>query len=120
MINFNIYVEEKENYVVLKTDGYINNLGGRTIADKIDEYVEKGFKNFVINFKESEILNSIGACILIEVLDGLNEIKGKLKFSNCIAIIAQTLEIMGITSFVEIYETQQQAEEAMQNEIKNS
>ncbi|KAA3604171.1 MAG: anti-sigma factor antagonist [Calditrichaeota bacterium] len=120
MVNFNIYIEEKENYVVLKTDGYINNLGGRAIADKVEEYTEKGFKHFVINFEKSEILNSIGACILIEVLDGLLELKGKLKFSNCIAIIAQTMEIMGITKFVEIYETQAMAEEAMQADIKKS
>lgn len=120
MVNFNIYAEEKENYIVLKTDGYINNLGGRAIADKVDEYTEKGFKNFVINFEKSEILNSIGACILIEVLDGLIEIKGKLKFSNCIAIIAQTMEIMGITKFVEICETQDEAEKALQTEINNS
>ncbi|MCC7430602.1 STAS domain-containing protein [bacterium] len=115
MVNFSISVEEKDNYVVLKTDGYVNNLGGRAIADKVHDFMEKGYKNFVINFQKSEILNSIGACILIEVLDSILEVEGKLKFSNCIEIIAQTMEIMGLTEYIDIYETQEEAENAIKD-----
>ena len=62
----------------------------------IDGLIAKGFKNFIINFAQSPIINSMGLSILIGVIEKTNQIEGKLAFSNLTEVNAETMEIMGL------------------------
>ena len=61
--------DEKGRCAVVRTNGYINNLGAERIEQEIDGLIGRGFKNFVINFEKSPIINSMGLSILIGVIE---------------------------------------------------
>src|SRR5437879_5373980 len=91
--------DEKGRYAVLRTNGYINNLGAERIEQEIDRLIVNGYKNFIINFEKSPIINSMGLSILIGVIEKTLEIQGSLAFSNLTEVNAETMEIMGLTQF---------------------
>lgn len=110
---FDVKVEKRTGLAILRTEGYVNNLGGEKISEKVDELIEAGIVNFIINFEKSNVVNSIGISILIEVIEKLVDIGGKIYFSNLTKTISKTFSIMGLTQFAEICETEEEAVNAL-------
>src|SRR5690606_5803079 len=101
------------NLAVLKTEGYVNNLGGEKISEEVDKLINENTISFVIDFEKSNVVNSIGISILIEVIEKLVDIGGQIAFCNLTKTIAKTFTIMGLTQYAEIYDTEQDAIRAM-------
>ncbi len=98
---FDLKSEKKDNCVVLNTFGYINNEGGQKIVDEFSEFHQKGLNNFVLNLEGTKIVNSIGISFLIEMIEKLNDTKGKVVFTNLDPTIEKTFSIMGLFQFAE-------------------
>ncbi len=98
---------------ILETDGYINNIGAEKVADAADELIREGFKHFVLNLEKSRIINSIGISILIEVIEKVRELKGKVAFCCVTPTIAKTFRIMGLLKASTVHDTEAQALEAV-------
>ena len=96
---FSLSTELKDDVLIMHTSGYVNNEGGEKIAQEFNQHFEKGIKKVVINLEKSKVVNSIGISFLIEVIEKLNEKKGKLIFTNLESAIEKTLTIMGLFSF---------------------
>ncbi|HKI79179.1 MAG TPA: STAS domain-containing protein [Ignavibacteriaceae bacterium] len=96
---FKLSSENKENCIIINTEGYINNIGGQKIVDEFNKYKNNGINNYVINLQESKIVNSIGISFLIELIEKLNETNGKLIFTNLDPTIEKTFTIMGLFQF---------------------
>jgi len=94
---------------IIRTDGYINNLGAERIEQECDTLVERGFRKFIINFEKSPIINSMGLSILIGIIEKMLEINGVLAFTNLTPVNAETMEIMGLTQYAQIYPTEREA-----------
>jgi anti-anti-sigma factor len=101
--------DDQGRYAVVRTNGYINNLGAERIEQEIEGLIEKGFKRFIINFAHSPIINSMGLSILIGVIEKTMEVGGKLAFSNLTEVNAETMEIMGLTGYATILPTEEEA-----------
>ncbi len=100
----------KENdYAVLATEGYINNIGGEKIANTCYKLMSEGYKKFILNFEKSKVINSIGISILIEIIERIIEIKGSLIFCCLTPTIAKTFKIMGLAQYTNIHETEEEA-----------
>ena len=91
---------------IVRTDGYINNLGAERIEQECDALIERGCKKIVINFAKSPIINSMGLSILIGIIERMLEINGVLAFSDLTPVNAETMEIMGLTQYAKIYRTE--------------
>lgn len=96
---FNLSFEQKENAVVIRTAGYINNLGGQKIIDGFKSYFDKGIRHFLIDMKDSKVVNSIGISFLIEIIEILNDSNGKLVFINLDPAVEKTFTIMGLFQY---------------------
>ena len=101
--------DEQGRFAVVRTNGYINNLGAERIEQEIDSLISWGVKNFIINFAQSPIINSMGLSILIGVIEKTNQIEGKLSFSNLTEVNAETMEIMGLTQYATLFPTEEEA-----------
>ncbi len=99
--DFKLSSENKENCLVIITEGYINNIGGQKIVDEFNKHKDGGIKNYILNLQESKIVNSIGISYLIEMIEKLNETNGKLIFTNLDPTIEKTFTIMGLFQFAE-------------------
>jgi anti-anti-sigma factor len=77
------------------------------------EKMVQGKTKFLINMASTKIVNSIGVSILIEIIEKLQEVNGKIGYYNLAPIVAKTFNIMGLTKYSTVYET----EEAAVNEL---
>jgi anti-anti-sigma regulatory factor len=65
--------------------------------------METGKKLFLINLENSKVVNSIGVSILIEIIEKLQDVDGKLGYYNLAPIVEKTFNIMGLTKYSTVY-----------------
>ena len=109
MSDFNVDISREGDVVIIKTSGYLNNVGGEKISEVCNTEINNGCKKFLLDLEDSKVVNSIGVSILIEIIERLQDIGGKLGYYNLAPIVSKTFKIMGISSYSEIYETREQA-----------
>ncbi len=111
---FNLTLEEHSDIIILRTEGYINNVGGEKIAETCYEKLEGGFKKFLLDMEKSSIVNSIGVSIIIEIIEKLQEVDGHIGYFNLAPIVAKTFKIMGLVEYSTIYESEEEALKEME------
>ncbi len=89
----------EKNSLILSTHGYINNHGGEKISEEALKHINEGVKTVILDLKDSKVVNSIGISLLIEVIEKLNQIDGKMVFINLDPTIEKTFTIMGLFQF---------------------
>ena len=99
----------RDGIVIISTEGYFNKDLGEALKAEAEEEIKNGHKNFLINLENSKIVNSIGASILIEIIEDLQSMDGSLNFCNLAPIIAKTFKIMGLTKYCETFENEDAA-----------
>jgi anti-anti-sigma factor len=96
---FSLTSEVRDNRLVIVTSGYVNNVGGEAIAEEFNRHFENGIKHVVINLEHSKVVNSIGMSFLIEIIEKLQDVDGKMVFTNLDSAVEKMLAIMGIFKF---------------------
>lgn len=97
--SFSLTSVVQNNCSVISTIGYVNNVGGEAIAAEFNKHFAKGIKQFIINLAQSKVVNSIGMSFLIEIIEELSEVDGKLIFTNLDPAVEKMLAIMGLFKF---------------------
>tara|TARA_B100001989_G_scaffold252706_1_gene235778 strand:+ start:1189 stop:1533 length:345 start_codon:yes stop_codon:yes gene_type:complete len=98
-------IEEKNGVVVISTNGYFNNIAGDAVLEVFNQKMESGNTKFLIDMADSKVVNSIGVSILIEIIEKLQAVDGKMAFTNLAGIVEKTFNIMGITKYCDVYES---------------
>ena len=98
---------------IVETDGYINNIGAEKVAEACDSLIAEDVKHFALNLEKSRIINSIGISILIEVIEKVRELEGRVAFCCVTKTIAKTFRIMGLLKAADLYDTEEEAVEAL-------
>jgi anti-anti-sigma factor len=94
---FNLISELQDKTLIIKTEGYINNAGGEQIVQELEKHAD--VNKLILNLEKSKVVNSIGISHLIEVIEKLNQVNGKLIFTNLDPTIEKTFSIMGLFQF---------------------
>ena len=113
MSDFSLSTSVNGNVVIIKTSGYLNNIGGEKIADACYKEIDNGKKLFLLDLEESKVVNSIGVSILIEIIEKLQEVDGKLGYYNLAPIVEKTFTIMGLTKYSTVFSNESEALEGM-------
>ena len=106
MSDFTLNVREEGDVVIIETTGYLNNVGGEKISKACYEKMETGKKKILLNLENSKVVNSIGVSILIEIIEKLQDVDGKLGYYNLAPIVDKTFNIMGLTKYSTIYSSE--------------
>jgi anti-anti-sigma factor len=96
---FTLLSEKIGDTLVIKTEGYINNVAGEKISQVFSDNANNGVKNAVFDLQKSKVINSIGISYLLEVIELLSEKNGKIVFLNLDPTIEKTFKIMGVFQF---------------------
>ncbi len=88
---------------------YLNQLRGERIESRCHELIASGIRHIVINFEETELINSIGISILLGVIEAVNDARGRLVLSNLNASNRELFEMLGLLAHVEVEETEEVA-----------
>ena len=98
-----VTLDRRDGLAVIYTEGYINNQGGEEIAKVAYELIDDGVKVLLLNLEGTKIVNSIGISILIEIIEKMLEIDGKLAFCSLTPTIDKTFHIMGLAQYAGVY-----------------
>jgi anti-anti-sigma factor len=104
-----VTLDRRDGLAVIYTEGYINNQGGEEIAKVAYELIDDGVKVLLLNLEGTKIVNSIGISILIEIIEKMLEIDGKLAFCSLTPTIDKTFHIMGLAQYAGVYSDEQAA-----------
>ena len=104
-----VQVDRRTGLAVILTQGYINNQGGEEIARVAYGLIDEGYRTLLLDLAGSKIVNSIGISILIELLEKMIELDGKLAFCNLTPTIQKTFHIMGLTQYAPVFADEQTA-----------
>lgn len=100
---------ESEDCVVVYADNYINDIEGEKLEDMCDALLKKGYRKLVVDFSETDIINSIGVSILIGVIEKIKEKDCALSFSGLKKVNHNIFDVIGITRHVSVYPTEDEA-----------
>ena len=109
MSDFNLKVREEGDITILETSGYLNNFGGDRVASICKQSISEGKRKLLINLENTKMVNSIGVSILIEIIEDLQGVNGKIAYYNVAPIVEKTFNIMGITNYSKIYTSEEDA-----------
>ena len=112
MSDFTIKVREEGDITILETSGYLNNFGGDRVASICKQSISEGKRKLLINMENTKMVNSIGVSILIEIIEDLQGVNGKIGYYNVAPIVEKTFNIMGITNNSKIYTSEEDALQA--------
>lgn len=98
-----------DDAAVIYPGPYLNQLRGESIEAQCTAFLEKGVRHIVINFEETELINSIGISILLGVIDSVNNAQGALVLSNLNDSNRELFEMLGLMSHVQMVDTEQSA-----------
>ena len=88
-----------ETTTVFATD-YLNKLSGEKIERECKRQLDAGCKTIVVNFAETEIVNSIGVSILLGVIDAASDKGAAVVFSDVNEDTIELFQMLGLTNHV--------------------
>lgn len=104
-----IEVVEHENHAVLYPRGYLNGPLGENIVSICGDLVHRGMNRIVINFAQTETMNTMGVASLIAILEKVGRRHGAVCFSNLVPANRQVLDVLDISRAVLIFDTEEDA-----------
>ena len=113
MAEFSLNIRDEGDVVIIETTGYLNNVGGEKVSEACYEKMENGKKLFLLNLENSKVVNSIGVSILIEIIEKLQDVDGKLGYYNLAPIVEKTFNIMGLTKYSTVFYSESEGLEGM-------
>ncbi len=104
----------KGEVVILDISGEIDLYNAPEIKDIVNKLIDQKKYNVIINLKEVTYIDSSGIGALISSLSNLKKYQGGLKIINVFASVKKVFELTKLTSFFEIYDSEDEAVKAFQ------
>ncbi|MFN5577967.1 MAG: STAS domain-containing protein, partial [Bacteroidota bacterium] len=71
--------------------------------------IDNGITKILLDLGQTKVVNSIGVSILIEIIEKLQGVEGKLGYFNLAPIVDKTFNIMGLTKYSSVYPNREDA-----------
>lgn len=81
---------------------YLNKLTGEKIERECKDKIDAGAREIVVDFSQTDIINSIGISILLGVIDNAQMAGAKVVFSDLKPESAELFDMLGLTKHVTI------------------
>ena len=85
---------------VIYPKGYLNNLSGESLVKECGIYLGQGVTKIVVNFSETDLINSIGISLLLQIIEDLKNIKGTICCTNMSKFLRDTFEMLGLIEYI--------------------
>lgn len=97
-----------ETAIIYASD-YLNKLSGERIERECKRQLDLGCRALVINFRDTELVNSIGVSILMGVIDASEKSQARVVFSDVNGQTANLFEMLGLTRHVSVAKDESEA-----------
>lgn len=97
-----VRVQAEDGTAVVFAGDYLNRLSGERIERECRRQLDAGCRELVVNFSETEIVNSIGVSILLGVIDSASNAGARIVFSDLNPDTIELFEMLGVTNHVSV------------------
>jgi len=94
---------------IIYASDYLNKLSGERIERECKRQLESGSRALVLNFRDTELVNSIGVSILMGVIDAAEQSNARLIFSDVNTHTASLFEMLGLTRHIMLVKDEEEA-----------
>lgn len=94
---------------IIYPSGYLNNMAGQSLVEECTSHLDKGITKLVLNLRDTGFINSIGISLLLNIMDGLKTVDGKLCFTQISAVHRDTFDMLGLAPFLLVFENEEEA-----------
>jgi anti-anti-sigma factor len=94
---------------VIHASDYLNKLTGERIERECKRQLDSGCRALVIDFSDTELVNSIGISILLGIIDIAEKSGAQVIFSQVNNQTVQLFEMLGLTRHVLLVKDEQEA-----------
>ena len=94
---------------VVYASDYLNKLSGDRIERECKRQLDLGCRTLVIDFRDTELVNSIGVSILLGVIDVAEKNGAHVIFSDVNSQTVQLFEMLGLTRHVALARDEEEA-----------
>ena len=104
---------EIEDIIIVKVAGQIKSEYEMMFREKLDEIIQKDYKNIIINLEKVDFMNSSSLGALLDFLDKTKSKGVRLVLAELNPEIMKLLEITRLDKVFEIYDTEREAINAL-------
>ena len=108
-VQFKVVSRLAGDAAVIYPKGYLNNLSGESLVVECGMYIGKGITKIVVNFGETDLINSIGISLLLQIIEDLRNIKGTICCTNMSKFLRDTFEMLGLIQYMQIFPVESDA-----------
>lgn len=108
-MNFKVVSRLVGSVAVISPQGYLNNIAGESLVQECNSCLGNGIKKIVLNFSETDLINSIGISLLLAVIERLKDSDGTLCFTNMSKMHNDTFEMLGLTKYIMVFGNEDEA-----------
>ncbi len=100
--NFDIPIRSEGEIATVYASDYLNKISGEKIERECRRQIDEGCKTLIVNFKDTEIVNSIGVSILLGVIDAASNVGTQIVFSDVSEDTGHLFKMLGLTNHVKV------------------
>jgi anti-anti-sigma factor len=107
--NSSIEARRVGDAAIIYASDYLNKLSGERIERECKRQLESGRRALIINFRDTELVNSIGVSILVGVIDAAEQNTAQLIFSEMNNHTTELFQMLGLTRHVSFAASEDEA-----------
>lgn len=102
MASFSFKTSLEGERAVIRSRGYLSRNGGEVLEQEVVRLVELGFRSFLVDFRDMDLINSVGVSILIGVIEQVRAHRGEIAFSDLSPVNEEIFRIMGLHRYAQL------------------
>ncbi len=114
MAEFKVEFSIADKVVVVRTNGYLDDVGGKIFREQCGQYIDKGFNYFVFNLTDTPVINSSGLSMLLDLMVQVVDYnEGEVAITGLSTLTKTALRMTGVLTLCDYYPTEKEAVEAI-------
>jgi anti-anti-sigma factor len=109
VIKFSLSSKAELNVAVMRPRGYLTDTGAHQIEKACEEFLYRGFKKFIINFSNVELINTQGISVFLSILQKTSERDCRVCFTNINKLHQEIFELTGLMKYVAVFQDEDEA-----------
>ena len=98
-----IHTEKEKDVMIVALEGEINVTNANGTRELFAGLMQKGEKKILVDFQKVIFIDSSGLAVLIEIVQKLSKVNGKLRVFNVNTKIREVFEIVKIHKLISIH-----------------
>jgi anti-anti-sigma factor len=110
MTNFSLVSEKKDGVYIIRSNGYVDEHGGAVLFEAVQKALPEGFQKFILDLRESPVINSQGIAQIIEISEIIvDEKSGDLAFVGLSELTMGVFKMVGLLQMGDAFPSEKEA-----------